>query len=123
MSQRSSIVFPSAEWDIPKRSHMALNAELNADLTSVEHTHSVSELGDSEAETELLRTQSSDQGCGAIAAAVSLNFLPSPCALLPAESFICSCCCSSLAESCFPLLPLFFFCQNLSLLLPLVLGF
>ena len=108
MSQRSSIVFPSAEWDIPKRSHMSPNAELNADLTSVEHTHSVSELGDSEAEAELLRTQSSNQGLGAVAAPVSLSLFLSSCALPPAKRFSCACCWIVWAWSSFR------FCPHLS---------
>ena len=59
MSQRCSVVFPSVEGDIPKRSHMAPDAELNADITFAEH--SVSEVGDSEAEAEMLRMHSSNQ--------------------------------------------------------------
>lgn len=35
---------PPADWDLAKRGHVVPDAELNADITSLEHMHSVSEL-------------------------------------------------------------------------------
>ena len=44
-SQRASVAMPSAGWDLAKRGLTSPNAELNADLTSLEDITSVSELG------------------------------------------------------------------------------
>ncbi|KAL0030580.1 hypothetical protein WJX79_006164 [Trebouxia sp. C0005] len=44
-SQRASVVMPLAGWDLAKRGQISRDAELNADLTSLEDVTSVSELG------------------------------------------------------------------------------
>jgi len=54
-SQRASVVMSSAGWDLAKRGLISPNAELNADLTSLEDVSSVSELGvEFESGSELL---------------------------------------------------------------------
>lgn len=58
-SQRASVVMPSAGWDLAKRSQVSPDAELNADLTSLEDMSSVSELGiECESGSELLAHRS-----------------------------------------------------------------
>ena len=45
-SQRASVTFPNSDWEQSQCNSLDPNSELNADITSLEHMHSVSELDD-----------------------------------------------------------------------------
>ncbi len=79
-SQRASVTFPSADRDSLKPGHKAPDpdAELNADITSLEHMHSVSELSNAEEEQLSAWTMSQTSPTLPLSTAVShpLDTLP-----------------------------------------------